>query len=422
MQIIADFQLHSKYSRATSKNTTPENLAEGARLKGLQMLGTGDFTHPSWLAELRGKLKPVPDSGLFKLNQTFFMLTGEFSTIYEQGGKTRKVHHMIHAPSFEVVEQINEKISKYGNLKADARPILTVSSPQVVEEIMEVDKDIFIYPAHVWTPWFGALGSKSGFDSIEDCYEDQVKHIHAIETGLSSDPSMNWRVSSLDRFALLSSSDAHSPNPWRLGREANAFDLKKATYGEIIDAIKKKDGKRFKFTIEVDPNYGKYHFDGCRKCGVSTEPSETKKMGGMCPKCKKKMTIGVLSRVGDLTDREEGYVPKDAIPFKTLLPLYEVISFALGVNQLYSKKVFEENARITGKLGNELGVLLDADPNELAKVADERVADAILKLRKGDVRFDPGYDGVYGKPIFDSRIQIKRSFVDQKSLEDFQAK
>lgn len=384
------------------------------------MLGTGDFTHPSWLSELREKLEPV-DGNLFRYRQTFFMLTGEFCTIYEDGGKVRKVHHMIHAPSFEIVEQINEKISKYGNLKADARPILTVSAPKVVEEIMEISNDIFIYPAHAWTPWFGALGSKSGFDSIEDCYKDQVKHIHAIETGLSSDPAMNWRVSSLDKFALLSSSDAHSPNPWRLGREANAFDVNKITYHEIIDAIKKKDPKRFKFTIEVDPNYGKYHYDGCKNCEISMEPAESKKLNGICPKCKRKMTIGVLSRSEQLSDREEGYIPKDAIQFKTLLPLYEVISFALGVKQLYSKKVFEEQAKLTGKFGNELDVLLNVSEEDLLKATNERVANAIMKIRNGTVRFQPGYDGVYGQPIFDESIQIKRSFTGQKSLIEFRS-
>lgn len=419
MKIIADFQLHSKYSRATSKNTTPENLAEGARLKGLQLLGTGDFTHPSWLAELKQKLEPIEDTNLFKYAQTFFMLTGEFSTIYEDGGKVRKVHNMIHAPSFEIVEQINEKISKYGNLKADARPILTVNAPQVVEEIMEIDKRIFIYPAHAWTPWFGALGSKSGFDSVEDCYKDQVKHIHAIETGLSSDPAMNWRVSSLDKFALLSSSDAHSPNPWRLGREANAFELEKVTYDEIIDAIIKKDPKKFIFTIEVDPNYGKYHFDGHAKCGVSMNPSESKNLNGICPKCKKKMTIGVLARVEQLADREEGYKPKNPVPFKTLLPLYEVISFALGVKQLYSKKVFEEQNKLVGKFGNELNILLEVDQEELAKVTNEKIVNAIAKIRNGTVRFQPGYDGEYGQPIFDDSIQITRSFGGQKTLSEF---
>jgi uncharacterized protein (TIGR00375 family) len=419
MRLIADFQLHSKYSRATSKNTTPENLAEGARLKGLQMLGTGDFTHPSWLEELKNKLEPTDGDGIFKYAQTLFMLTGEFSTIYEDDVKVRKVHHMIHAPSFEVVEQINEKLAKHGNLKADARPILNVSSPQVVEELMEIDKNIFIYPAHAWTPWFGALGSKSGFDSIEDCYQDQVKHIHAIETGLSSDPAMNWRVSSLDKFALLSSSDAHSPNPWRLGREANAFELDKISYKEIIDAIIKKDPKKFVFTIEVDPNYGKYHFDGHAKCGVSMTPTESKKLGGLCPKCKKKMTIGVLARVEQLADREDGYKPKNAVPFKTLLPLYEVVSFALGVKALYSKKVFEEGRKLVERFGNELNVLLEASEEDLAKVTNEKVVNAITKIRNGTVRFDPGYDGEYGKPIFDDSVQITRSFADQKTLAQF---
>lgn len=409
--------MHSKYSRATSKNTTPENLAEGARLKGLQMLGTGDFTHPSWLAELKSKLVPV-EGNLFKYKDIFFMLTGEFCTIYEEGGKTRKVHHMIHAPSFEVVEQINEKLSKHGNLKADARPILTVSSPQVVEELMEISGDIFIYPAHAWTPWFGALGSKSGFDSLEECYKDQVKHIFALETGLSSNPSMNWRVSSLDKFALLSSSDAHSPNPWRLGREANAFDLKKVTYNEIIDTIKKKDPKGFLFTIEVDPNYGKYHYDGCKNCEISMKPSESKKLNGICPKCKRKMTIGVLSRVEQLTDREEDYTPKNAVPFKSLLPLSEIIANSIGV-QLFSKKVFEENSKLIFRYGNELKVLLEVPFEDLIKTTNEKVADSIVKTREGKVRYEPGYDGIYGKPIFDDKIRIKQTFVGQKSLAEF---
>lgn len=381
------------------------------------MLGTGDFTHPSWLAELKGKLVPV-EGNLFKYKEIFFMLTGEFCTIYEQGGKTRKVHHMIHAPSFEIVEQINEKISKYGNLKADARPILTVNSPQVVEEIMEISNEIFMYPAHAWTPWFGALGSKSGFDSLEECYEDQVKHIFALETGLSSDPEMNWRVSSLDRFALLSSSDAHSPNPWRLGREANAFELKKATYTEIINAIKEKDPAKFKFTIEVDPNYGKYHYDGCKNCGISMKPSESKKLSGICPKCKRKLTIGVLSRVEQLTDREEGYVPKNSILFKSLLPLSEIIANSMGV-QLFSKKVLEENNKLIFRYGNELEILLRTPREELAKTTSEKIADAIIKVREGKVRYEPGYDGVYGKPIFDDKIRIKQTFVGQKSLAEF---
>ncbi len=410
--------MHSKYSRATSKNTTPENLAEGARLKGLQMLGTGDFTHPSWLAELKQKLESVEGTELFKYKNIFFMLTGEFCTIYEQGGKTRKVHHMIHAPSFEIVEQINEKISKYGNLKSDARPILTVSSPQVVEEIMQINNEIFIYPAHAFTPWFGVLGSKSGFDSIEDCYQDQTKNIFAIETGLSSDPAMDWRISSLDKFALLSSSDAHSPNPWRLGREANAFDLKKVTYKEIHDAIKEKSSEKFKFTIEVDPNYGKYHYDGCKKDGISMKPSESKKLNEICPKCKRKMTIGVLNRVEQLADREEGYTPKNAIPFKSLLPLSEIIANAMGV-QLFSKKVLEENNKLIFRYGNELKILLEVPLEDLIKTTNEKIADAIIKVREGKVKYEPGYDGVYGKPIFDDKIRIKQTFIGQKSLTEF---
>jgi uncharacterized protein (TIGR00375 family) len=401
MRVIADFQIHSRYSRATSRNTTPENLAEGARLKGLQLLGTGDFTHPSWLKELENKLEPVDGSDLFKLNGTFFMLTGEFCTIYEDEGKVRKVHHMIHAPSFEVVTQIQDILLKHGSITADARPIFKTPAPQIVEELMEIDQRIFIYPAHVWTPWFGALGSKSGFDSIEDCYKDQVKHIHAIETGLSSDPSMNWRVSSLDKFALISSSDAHSPNPWRLGREANVFDLKRVTYDDIHSAIKSKNPKKFLFTIEVNPSYGKYHFDGCKKCGFNCDPSETAKYGGKCPNCKKrKITVGVLSRVYQMSDRKEGFVPKNAVPFKSLLPLYEIISFSLDVKQLYSKKVVDQMMSLIRTFGTELNVVLEAEEEELRKVTDPRIVDAIMKIRSGEVRFNPGYDGVYGRPVF----------------------
>ena len=410
MQIISDFQLHSPYSMATSKNTTIKNLAAAAKVKGLQMMGTGDFTHPKWLKEIRKDLTDVSGANLFKHDETFFMLTGEVSTIYYDEGICKRIHHMLHAPNFEVVEQINEKLSKYGRLASDGRPIVKVSSPQLVEELMSIDKRIFIYPAHVWTPWFGALGSKSGYDTIEDCYKDQTKHIHAIETGLSSDPTMNRMVSSLDKFALLSSSDSHSPNIWRIGREANVFDLKKITYENITNAIKKNDGKNFKFTIEVDPNYGKYHYDGCSKCGVSMKPSESKKHEGKCPKCKKGMTIGVLFRAEELADREESSAAKKSPDFKSLLPLYEIIAYSLGMKQITSKKVFNEHSKLMEKFGNEMNVLLDVPKEELQKFTNEKVVNAVMKLREGRVRFHPGYDGEYGVPIFDDSMKIKRSY------------
>jgi len=224
---------------------------------------------------------------------------------------------------------------------------------------MQISKDILIYPAHAWTPWMSCLGSKSGFDSIEECYQDRVKYIFALETGLSSNPPMNWRLSKLDKFTLLSNSDSHSPWTWRLGREANVFELKKLSYWKILDVIKNKDKKRFLYTIEVDPNYGKYHWDGHRNCGISLHPKDAIKLNNICPKCGKKLTIGVLHRVEELADRPEGFVPKDAIPFKSLLPLYEIISFATGVNQLYSRKVLKEHDKLIENFGNELNVLLN---------------------------------------------------------------
>lgn len=419
MQIVADFHIHSKYSRATSKDMDIEHLNRGAKLKGLQLIGTGDFTHPLWLEELKGKLKGEVE-GIFKYEDVYFILTGEISTIFESEGKIKKVHHVIHAPSFEIVDQINEALKKFGNLESDGRPTLNVSAPEMTELIMEINPEIFIYPSHAWTPWFSVFGSKSGFDSLQECYQDQSKYIHALETGLSSDPAMNWRLSALDKFALLSNSDSHSANSWRLGREANVFDLEEVNYKEIHDAIKKKDEKRFLFTIETDPNYGKYHFDGHRNCNFSCNPDEAKKFNNFCPVCKRKLTIGVLHRVDDLADRSEGFIPKDAIPFKTLLPLYEIISHVLGINQLYSQKVIQQQDKLIEKFGNELNILLNVERKELLKVCDEKIVEAIIKTREGKVKYVAGYDGVYGEPIFDESKMKKRLIVrEQKSLKDF---
>jgi len=425
MQIIADFHLHSKYSRATSKDMNIEGLSRGAKVKGLQLLGTGDFTHPFWLEEIRHKLEEVSGSGLFTYENVFFVLTTEVSTIFTFEGQTRKVHHIIHAPSFDVVEQINESLSKYGNLKTDGRPMLTVSAPELVEKIMEISKDAVITSAHIWTPWFSLFGSKSGFNSVEDCYQDQTKNIFSLETGLSSDPAMNWRLSALDKFTLVSNSDSHSPHPWRLGREVNVFDLKKVTYQEIFNAIKEKDKERFLFTIEVEPSYGKYHFDGHRNCGVVLTPNEAKKFNNICPMCGRKLTVGVLHRVDELADRPEGFVPENAIPFKSLLPLYEIISFVTGTNQLYSQKVIVEQDKLIEKIGNEFNVLLNVSKEELLKVTNEKIADAIVKVREGKVKYAPGYDGVYGRAVFSEeefeKIQKeqKAKAREQRSLKDF---
>jgi uncharacterized protein (TIGR00375 family) len=402
-----------------------EGLSRGAKVKGLQLLGTGDFTIKPWLDNLKQKLEAVEGTGLFTYNDVFFVLTTEVSTIFTFEGQTKKIHHIIYAPSFEVVEQINENLSKYGNLRTDGRPMLTVSAPELVENMMKISKEIVITSAHIWTPWFSLFGSKSGFDRIEDCYQDQTKNIFSLETGLSSDPAMNWRLSALDRFTLVSNSDSHSPYPWRLGREANAFDLKKVTYQEVFNAIKDKDSKRFLFTIEVEPSYGKYHFDGHRNCGISLTPAEAEKFNNICPKCGRRLTVGVLHRVEELADRPEGFVPRDAIPFKSLLPLYEIISYVTGTNELYSKKVIAEQDKIIEKFGNEFNVLLNAPKEELMKVTSEEIAEAIIKVREGKIKFIAGYDGVYGRPVFSEeefekiKKQHSAKAKEQRSLKDF---
>jgi uncharacterized protein (TIGR00375 family) len=403
-----------------------DELSRNAKLKGLNLLGTGDFTHPIWMRELKEKLEPLGDSGLFIYNGIYWMITVEVSTVYEKKGKARKIHNQINVTSFDVADQIIDLLSKRGDLSSDGRPLFNdLSSPELVEILISIDKNILIIPSHAWTTWWSLFGAFSGFDSVEECYEDQIKHIYAIETGLSSDPPMNWRLSELDRFCLMSNSDAHSPWIWRLGREFNAFDLKEISYYEIADSVKKKDKKRFIFTVEVPPEYGKYHYTGHRNCGISLHPKEAIKLNNKCPKCGKKLTIGVLQRVEELADRPEGFVPKDAIPYKSLLPLYEIISYVMEIDQLYSKKVMEEQDKLIAKFGNELNVLLNAKRDELLRVTNTKIVDAIIKTREGKVNFIAGYDGVYGKPIFDTSKNEgleKREFYakkEAKSLDDF---
>lgn len=397
-----------------------EGLSEGAKIKGLNLLGTSDFTFPKWLNELKRKLEPIEGTGLFKYKNILFTLTTEVATYFTYQNKAKRIHHVIHASSFEIVEQINEKLDKYGDLTIDGRPILEIDAPELVEILMEIDRDILIYPAHCWTPWMSCLGSRSGFDSIEECYQDQVKNIFALETGLSSDPLMNWRLSSLDKFTLISNSDSHSPWSWRLGREANVFDLERVTYWEILNAIKNKDREKFLYTIEVDPSYGKYHWDGHRKCGISLHPKDAIKIKNICPKCGKKLTIGVLHRVEELADRPEGFVPENAIPFKTLLPLYEIISFSCGIGKLYSRRVLQEHDKLIKKFGNELNVLLNIPKEELIKVTNEKIVDAIIRVREGKVKYQAGFDGEYGQPIFNEKYieDFKKTNI-QKTLEDF---
>lgn len=414
MKIFADLHLHSHYSRATSDKMDIENLERYAKVKGVNLLGTGDFTHPLWLNELKKKLKENNGLFQFKDKDVFFILQAEVSSIYNDG-ETRKVHNVILAPSFEVVDQINDFLKNYGKLESDGRPILTkIDCAELTEKLVEISNEIMIIPAHIWTPWFSVFGSKSGFDSIDDCFKDQIKNIFALETGLSSDPAMNWRLSALDRFTLVSNSDSHSPWPSRLGRELNAFetDMK---YKEVINAIKEKDPKRFLYTIEVDPAYGKYHWDGHRIHDVSIDPKEAIKYHNLCPVCGKPLTIGVLHRVEELADREEGFVPRNVIPFKSLLPLSELIAEFYST-QPFSKKVWEESTKLTKEFGSELNVLLNVDEDRLKTLVDEKLAEIIIRNREGKLKVQPGYDGVYGKLVLNGNVSKKQP---QRSIDSY---
>ncbi|RLG16693.1 DNA helicase UvrD [Nanoarchaeota archaeon] len=396
MIYLADLHIHSKYSRATSRLMDLKHLTTYARMKGLHLLGTGDFTHPKWLKELS---QMGEQEGIYIYDDMNFLITGEISTVYEQGGRVRKIHHLVLLPSLESAELVNDAISKYANLEADGRPTLPISSPELVEIIMSLEPKALIIPAHAWTPWFGVFGSKSGFDSLRECYQDQMKHIHGLETGLSSDPAMNWRLSELDGLTLMSNSDSHSPYPWRIGREANAFDLKELNYKEVYEAIRHN---QLAFTIEVDPSYGKYHWDGHRSCGVRLEPKEAMKLGNICPVCKKPLTLGVLHRVEELADRPEGFVPEGARPFKSLLPLHEIIS-KVHHHDISSQSVWNVYNKFVNRFGSEYEVLLNASPEELRKV-DKKVADVIQRMREGRLKVKPGYDGVYGELIVEKRL------------------
>jgi len=396
---IADLHIHSSYSRATSPKMNLQELSRCAKIKGLDILGTGDFTHPVWLEELKNNLSDN-GSGVYEYDDTKFILSGEISLIYKQDGKQRRVHHLILAKDFEIVNQIVEWLKKKGRIDYDGRPIFGFNSIEFVEAIMSISKNIMIIPAHVWTPWYGIFGSMSGFDSVEECFKDQAKHIHALETGLSSNPEMNWRLSSLDRYTLVSNSDSHSPYPWRLGREANIFDLKETSYKNITDAIKTR--KNFLFTIEVDPSYGKYHYDGHRNCNFSCSPEQATKLNNICPQCKSKLTIGVLHRTDELADRKQGFKPRHAVPYKSLIPLSEIISIVTGTD-VFTKKVWDIYNQLIAKFSNEFNILLNAEKEEIKRIAKDRIADLIIKNRKGEINIIPGYDGVYGKPVLESK-------------------
>ncbi|MCW4024320.1 MAG: endonuclease Q family protein [Candidatus Bathyarchaeota archaeon] len=427
LRVIADLHIHGRYSRATSEQMNLKEIARFGKIKGLNLIGTGDFTHPLWLQEIKEILTPDTE-GLYKIadakdSSVKFMLTTEVCTIFDYKGESKKIHHVILTPSLEVAQQINEALRKHGDLDSDGRPILDMAAPQLVEEVMETSPDNMVFPAHAWTPWFSLFGSFSGFDHIEDCYQDMTRHIHALETGLSSDPDMNYRLSALDRFTLLSNSDCHSFWPWRIGREANVFELESVTYKEVIDAIIQNDS-RFKMTIETDPAYGKYHWTGHRNCKVSLSPQAAQKYNNICPVCRRKLTRGVEQRVEELADRPVGFKREGVPSFLCLLSLSEIIAAVLGISSPSTQAVWKEYNLLVGRFGDEYSVLMDAQKEALAGVVDERLASVIVAVREGKVKVIPGYDGVYGQlDLGASEVQVKpnspRGSVQQLNIADF---
>ena len=409
MKMIADLHIHSRFSMATSKEGTPENLDFWARKKGISLIGTGDFTHPVWREELKERLVSE-GNGLYRLKDAYvkeesrkfpgegtrFVVSGEISSIYKKNGKTRKVHNVILLPSLEAADAMAQRLEKIGNIHSDGRPILGLDSHDLLEMMLDVCPEGILIPAHIWTPHFSVLGAKSGFDSVEECFEELAPYIHALETGLSSDPAMNWRISKLDRYQLVSNSDAHSPS--KLRREANLLDID-CSYEGLYRAI--QTGEGLEGTVEFFPEEGKYHFDGHRKCGVSLSPVEAERLGGICPVCGKKLTMGVDHRVEQLADRAEGFVKKDGKKYESLVPLPEVISTCMGYSAA-SKKVQGCFEQMIQTLGTEFDILRNVPSEDIKSCAGERIAEGIENVRTGNVKRIPGYDGEYGKiELFD---------------------
>ncbi|MFI6484430.1 endonuclease Q family protein [Nonomuraea sp. NPDC050663] len=406
MRFHADLHMHSRYAYACSRHSDLVNLTRSARRKGVTLMGTGDFTHPAWLEQLRASLEPA-EPGLFKLRDEIdreasaplpasvagapvrYLLSVEVSAVYRQGGRSRKIHHLVHLAGFDQVERFNRELAKVADLSVDGRPTVGLSSRDLLEITLACGPGACLVPAHAWTPWFGILGSKSGFDSVEECFGDLSEHIFALETGLSSDPAMNWRVSGLDRYRLVSYSDAHSPPI--VGRESTLFDTD-LDYFAVLEAM--RTGKGLEGTVEFFPEHGKYHVDGHRACGVRLEPEETRRLGGRCPACGKKLTVGVLSRVEDLADRPAGRRPRGAAGFVNLVPLAEVLGGILGVGAK-SKKVATEADRLVAALGAELTILRDLPGQALAAQSPD-LAEAVVRMRRGQVTREPGFDGEFG--------------------------
>jgi uncharacterized protein (TIGR00375 family) len=420
MKLIADLHIHSYYSRATSKELTFEHLYKWAQLKGVNIVATGDIAHPGWFKEINEKLAPA-EEGLFKLKDEFaarmneeipeackgtvrFILGGEISNIYKKNERVRKNHNLVFMPSFEAVQKFQDELEKIGNIRSDGRPILGLDARDLLEIVLSIDTNAHLSPAHIWTPWFSMLGSKSGFDTVEECFEDLSEHIFAVETGLSSDPPMNWRLSQLDKYTLVSNSDAHSPQ--KLAREANVFNID-LSYNGLFEALISGDKMKLGGTIEFFPEEGKYHYDGHRKCGIRWDPKTTLENNNICTVCGKPITVGVLNRVETLADRQEGEKPEHALEFKSLIPLPEILGevFNVGAN---SKKVTDSYFALLNKLGSELSILRDIPIDDIKNTGGELLAEAISRMRSGNVTLAGGYDGEFGTiKLFDDNERDK---------------
>ncbi|MCS7136187.1 MAG: endonuclease Q family protein [Nitrososphaerota archaeon] len=429
MRVYADLHIHSYYSGATSRSMNLEEIARYATIKGLGLLGTGDALHPGWFKELSERLEEIEDTGIYRLklseSPVYFVFQTEVATVHYYKEKARRIHHVILMPSKDVSAQIADRLSTYGDLASDGRPVLTMTPAELVDIVLETENKCLIFPAHAWTPWWSVFGSFSGVDSLEEAYEDRSKDICALETGLSSDPLMNWRVSSLDRLTLISASDAHSPYPFRLGREAVVFELDKLTYEEITNAIRKKDSKKIIMTVEVPPAYGKYHWSGHRNCNVGPIPPEdAKNIGYKCTVCGKKLTKGVEDRVNELADRPPGYVPENSISFRYAIPLQELIAVSEGVDlesehKLMSGRIWKEYARIVSILGDELRIMFETSEEELKNAMEPQLVNLIMAVRQNRIKIIPGFDGVYGRIIFGTEEKVEERKSVSKRLEDF---
>jgi len=397
MQIIADLHLHSRFARAVSKNMTLPEISRFAKIKGIDLVATGDWTHPIWFSEITNELKET-NEGIYQLKNSTptdpkFILSVEISSIYKDKDKTRRIHYLILSPNLKTALMINQALAKRGvNLISDGRPITGLSAHDVAEIALTINEKCLIIPAHIWTPWFSLFGSKSGFDSLEECFSDLKSHIFAVETGLSSDPPMNWRIQDLDHVRLISNSDAHSPG--YLGRNANVFNTE-LDYFHIRQALEENDLNTFLGTLDMYPHQGKYHYDGHRKCNISLNPAETIRLGGICPGCGRKMTLGVLNRVEELAARPEGYMPESRHGFKSIIPLADIFSEIFDVGPK-SKKVVEAYRKTIESLGPELHILTGLSIEEIETARVPLLAEAVKRMREGSIRIEPGYDGEFG--------------------------